>query len=648
MLLHRFGAGTDQLHKAVAKSVEQEEIGMEPAYQPSPSSSVDSTRELSLSDHHRHILSSSPLIIQPVPQRIMRTEMIRVRSAESEVASSTLAQVGARYSPVPPSQKDENEAWRAWVRPSSSLTFANDSSTDGHGISPGISELPRNSLAGTHGQHGRAKAIHRAVPSCSSPDPSNGSRHSPDRDPLDVGSKSTEIRSDIGSSDSPYDGHGASNDRMCRSPESRKSQKLADNEDRCHSPERPANVFEVFGGQKLSKTIQDLLDEFRRDHTKALSIAEASQYRIPGVSELYDSQTSHIGPFPTVFLDGSGSVVDFNKTNVGVDVIRNLGNHTEIGAIAPEKGPEAALGEKQQKILLDQPPGLTRSPSNNIAHEVPGPDDDPDEAWKKFVFADDSSDTMETTAFEEARREAARFLRPSSPDVTAWGGSSTVGGARDTLAIGSTRESSDMELSDSCDTGPADVDASLSLRATIGSPSCAFESSPALDDRLGDDPRVTWANMGPSTATNAGTADLEDEHPSSDAPISTTAHLGASDPIEVLSELVSLPSMIVEPPRSPVGANSSMGGEKGPQKFSRPKLFVGSKSNSTPSKASISLSSSVKVPRNRGRRGRPSKKAREGRLDIQALPNYKDDPIEDFREDESGSYPGLFGSLEME
>jgi hypothetical protein len=51
----------------------------------------------------------------------------------------------------------------------------------------------------------------------------------------------------------------------------------------------------------------------------------------------------------------------------------------------------------------------------------------------------------------------------------------------------------------------------------------------------------------------------------------------------------------------------------------------------------------------RRRRGRPRRRANDGRADIRALPNYSSDPIEEFGDDERAQVRehGLFPALEL-
>ncbi|KAK3944098.1 hypothetical protein QBC46DRAFT_375338, partial [Diplogelasinospora grovesii] len=105
------------------------------------------------------------------------------------------------------------------------------------------------------------------------------------------------------------------------------------------------------------------------------------------------------------------------------------------------------------------------------------------------------------------------------------------------------------------------------------------------------------------------------------------------------------PSLAVKSARSEVGVT-----EPGEHfRFAPPKLFVGKRSSQTSSRRPIEAIAPVSLTRpGRGstRRGRPKKRARDGRADIRALPNYNSDPIEDIQEEDD--HPSsIFGALEL-
>jgi hypothetical protein len=107
--------------------------------------------------------------------------------------------------------------------------------------------------------------------------------------------------------------------------------------------------------------------------------------------------------------------------------------------------------------------------------------------------------------------------------------------------------------------------------------------------------------------------------------------------------------MAVAPARSE--AVSSEVATTGEQfRFAQPKLFVGSRSSmSQPKRVAVS---GVGISLAKKKRGRPKKKANDGRADIRALPNYSSDPIEESEDEGRGRKEGrvpksLFPALEM-
>jgi hypothetical protein len=97
-------------------------------------------------------------------------------------------------------------------------------------------------------------------------------------------------------------------------------------------------------------------------------------------------------------------------------------------------------------------------------------------------------------------------------------------------------------------------------------------------------------------------------------------------------------SMAVEP------AQSVAGGGEPHFRFAPPKLFVGRRS--TPNQVLRPTGAAVPLTFARHRRGRPKKRALDGRADIRALPNYAGDPIEEIKYDDV-SQASLFGALEF-
>jgi hypothetical protein len=88
-------------------------------------------------------------------------------------------------------------------------------------------------------------------------------------------------------------------------------------------------------------------------------------------------------------------------------------------------------------------------------------------------------------------------------------------------------------------------------------------------------------------------------------------------------------------------------------RFAPPTLFVGKLSEALSSERRATAVKPVNMLR--PKRGRPKKKAHDGRASIRSIPAFHDDPIEDFeelREGRAGKQgrvgPSLFGALDTE
>jgi len=90
------------------------------------------------------IVTTSPLIFHPRPQRYELHPMLVSSSPDSEAHDSVLAQVGGQRVVVPAAELEINEEWRAFVVPSNSRSSGTThwSGSESHpGISPGVSAL---------------------------------------------------------------------------------------------------------------------------------------------------------------------------------------------------------------------------------------------------------------------------------------------------------------------------------------------------------------------------------------------------------------------------------------------------------------------------------------------------------------------------
>lgn len=99
----------------------------------------------SSSSDQPHVLTSSPLVFQPVPRRLAMPPILSSGSVDSQNADSMVVQIRPHRPPVPPSQVEENHAWKEWVDGSETSHNSTGQVTVDHRghivgqISPGIS-----------------------------------------------------------------------------------------------------------------------------------------------------------------------------------------------------------------------------------------------------------------------------------------------------------------------------------------------------------------------------------------------------------------------------------------------------------------------------------------------------------------------------
>ncbi|KAK1760523.1 hypothetical protein QBC47DRAFT_456258 [Echria macrotheca] len=242
------------------------------------------------------------------------------------------------------------------------------------------------------------------------------------------------------------------------------------------------------------------------------------------------------------------------------------------------------------------------------------PKPDNDEAWKMFVFGDGGTDDIAQEVFDEARHDAARTLQPSEDLFGDYDTGMTADMDSVIPAVGTecVPEASDFGLST----------ASTSLEATLGSSA--------------EPPGITPS--APSTDPQPTSLDVEPQSQFSDFDFSgiefdNMIRSDANDPsLPPTSDVgLSMDSMVVEVPSVTTASQPQF-------KFARPKPFVGR----MPTQPQVNP---VRLTRNKGR---PKKRALDGRADIRALPNYNEDPIEEVEEDVEPNAPkGLFGPLEV-
>ncbi|KAK3899428.1 hypothetical protein C8A05DRAFT_18135 [Staphylotrichum tortipilum] len=417
-------------------------------------------------------------------------------------------------------------------------------------------------------------------------------------------------------------------------------------------------------------------------HVAVEGSRKSLDYRVsPGVSETRQPQQPRLPSLPKgkLFSSSDSSEILFRYE----ELVARLRRLERGGDPVPHSPPSARVagnvqdydtdGASHQEQMLSRASSRcspTRTESNGqVATESPEPEtdsegSDPNEAWKTFLFGNEGSDEVVKAAFEEAKHEAVRTLHPSDPpqssevkmecDVVS--NIATIGTRYtkpdpDAFESRHALSSDSLESTDAQSTGnfkstDAPTDAWNSMETVLRPPSNEMDSEPDNSDVPFRAPSIE-VNAGTSSASDVGSPPTAEETEST-GPGSEEVESGTSESNTGALSMTS--SMAVAPPRSDAAPSET--GTVGEQqfRFAQPKLFVGSRSNLsqpvhvTGSRPGITLT--------RRRRGRPRKRADDGRADIRALPNYSSDPIEEFEADEEvargGKVPrSLFPALEL-
>ncbi|KAK1985126.1 hypothetical protein LZ30DRAFT_394773 [Colletotrichum cereale] len=258
--------------------------------------------------------------------------------------------------------------------------------------------------------------------------------------------------------------------------------------------------------------------------------------------------------------------------------------------------------------LVLQPLGIGAGRSTSAPKPTPiGADAE----WINFIFGDDGDEVQET-ALQEARKEAARHIRPSSSSANSYCqklGSPSID--HDTAAIatygtfngGSETNGIALSPQSRCSSG---FGLDLTDMGALGnSTNASLETYHHVD---------THADIAGSTIVEVAesiTQEMQSGHPITDLP-STPALYSAST--------------VAQPPESEVGE------VPGPSfQFARPKTFIGRLASSLVQDAGPIVPLSVHNEPNKS--GRPKrrprkKKAKDGRADIRRVPDHDGDPID--------------------
>ncbi|KAM7218197.1 hypothetical protein V8F06_006375 [Rhypophila decipiens] len=305
--------------------------------------------------------------------------------------------------------------------------------------------------------------------------------------------------------------------------------------------------------------------------------------------------------------------------------------------------------------------------------------EDPEEAWKAFVLRGVDSDDPEQAAFEEAKHDAAMYIRPSDPSFAdsdqhmsdAISNVATVGTQPADHASHFTPSNEEEEEEDRPATDPglgcvltsSSIDVEMSTDSYEEPEQISSTPSAASADSVVSDPAYQTSVSFTQATTmkvqvSSSSLDSEEMFSSTRVPIkrpdissqplssslpepqppSTTSALAPSSSLSEAqpeSTASGLDSVAVQPPNL-----ENKKSEPNNFRFAPPKLFVGNRSSQLRQPAPLQT-----VSLRKPRRGRQRARASDGRASIRALPNYNSDPIEEFEDEVRDP---LFPPLEME
>ena len=321
------------------------------------------------------------------------------------------------------------------------------------------------------------------------------------------------------------------------------------------------------------------------------------------------------------------------------DITANLSRYEELMSEIGRRNEEPGLDRQYDQVSIGSGGiseiGVTRS-DTSLTPAVPAraPVEcvtDPDEAWKAFVFSDGNTDDVESQAFHEAKRDAARKLQPSDCSTC-------------TTEIPLSECDSIIPAPGTLGTRNELSNGSGIISSPVSNPSSCLATLGASSER----PSSALSCSSPITAKQLAGGQSGEGHSGSfptDRFTNDTGALGNADSSEVFVDSTvpstgALPqtSMHAEPAQSAVGASEAQ------FKFAPPKAFIGNRS--VPNPMAWSGIAARPIAFAGRKRGWQRKRAHDGRADIRAFPNYSSDPIEDIQDDVSAP-PSLFGPLEM-
>lgn len=558
--------------------------------------------------------TKSPHLVHPVPRRPALQQLLRSQSSDSDNATSTRALVGMRRPDVPSSQVLENEAWRQFVvAADDGQTMSDSGAFHSQGFSSERPISPGISQIGqpTQLSHARKRATMLSA------DSEIENRNSTDQ-VLPVQMHAQLLRSDdpnvTSTSEDEQDSTSTALDASGASRGSRLVQ-----------ADRSLGSVDGTSCREATDPSED------SDEVDLLVVPASSS--CPSESNL---DRSDILPIP------HAPEVDREETT----------SPTQQAEQRPAEEPAGPAKPKEEKPLT----------SSTL--------EDENDMWRKFIL--DEADDYQEEALEEARKETARYLRPSdtSTSTVEEEDSSEEVDAYAELAEAPVASSNgfDADVRDAAlqhdfalqDTQPfADINdaslssgidmrgyslqydefsgdisvASVSHRATAGdsSPNRILEASPPFSDTTAQTGRATTGSLGSMSSSTRPFADLANEFSR------------RSDTWSFVTQEADNASLIVHPSSLRERENNDDN-----FKFARPQTFLGKTAKHLDEQRQIALS--APQIRAKTRTWRRQRRTGDGRTSIRKLPDFSSDPIEEVDDipAKRAQKPSLFGSLDTQ
>lgn len=554
----------------------------------------------------------------PMPIRTFALSPI-TRALDYDAAGSMIAQVGVQTSPLPVSRKEDDEIWRRFAAPTDShgdhdTSILGDPERNNQAcISPGISTRLQQIALPTAFQDQPSTSATNAGAVTNDEAGASSDHHF---DELVVSSGVFRGLSGVSSrlENDAFGGRFGAEMVSSKEQDSGKGQGIrAGYTDTLHN-RSSSHADPQSDSFDRRSTDMDSVD----DGSSALSDSSAQDVdqHVAGLREAALNLINRRGGTPWTTYKGGESVGDNRRSPEQSRIESRISSPKQVQASEDEK-PKA-------------------KPAPAPAPPAKSPGDDSNDIWFKYVFSDTNTEDIHRQVLDEAKEQTSRYLEELRAEAgsskvvrSEWGYNMSTAGTLGQQSIAAT----DLWEDDLASV----AEHSASHQATIDSPVIASKSFTTADAWEGPGgPLYASPSMHGSilSSTTYNSLVCHDSDPS----VPTGPRLGNSD---IISTTL---SKVVEPPLSV----NDTGAASHSFRFAPPKLFVGKLSDLVSSARPTAAAKPVKMMK--PKRGRPTKKARDGRASIKSIPKYDGDPIEEFDEHlkEARVEPSLFGALDTQ